>query len=107
MATGDKNDFVLEVPSVVFALGMGKDVRGHRCEWPRWHRMGCQLALRQVIRVSRRLAQLAVFPNCGQFGLDVGDGGPPEHVRCNLCRSAMVDAVHIHQILRFQARGDH
>ena len=69
--------------------------------------MGSQFALRQAIRVSCRLAQLTVFPDSGQFGMDVRDGGPPEHVWPNFRRSAMVDVMHLYQVFRFQARGDH
>ena len=107
MATGDKNDFILEITPVVFALDVGKEVRGHRREWPRWHRMWGQFALRQMISMGCRLAQLAVLSNCSQFCVDIGDAGSPEHIRRNFRRSAMVDAVHLHQIFRFQARGDH
>ena len=46
VATGDEDNFVLPVSSVVLRLGMGEDVRANGREWPGRDRVAAQFALR-------------------------------------------------------------
>ena len=42
---GDEDNFVLQVSSVVFRLGVGENVRADGRKWPGGDRMGAQFAL--------------------------------------------------------------
>ena len=46
VSTGDEDNFVLPISSVVLRLGVGENVRADGRKWPRRDRMGAQFALR-------------------------------------------------------------